>query len=544
MLTILGITHLLSGNSAAALLIDGIPKAMAEEERFIRRKFAINTLPQHAIEYCLSETGVNWNDIDLVAVGYSEARTIFLKRVQQLIQSGQFTRIPSAYTKLKNRLLMEKRIISLAQGKELVFVRHHLAHAASAFFASGFQKSVILTLDGAGGEESGMLSFGEGRNITKLESISNDFSWGLAWALVTEHLGLRGHQDEGHVMGLAASGAPQYAEFPFVDWTNPIPKIDLRDFTEFLSKFPKRRINEEFSDEHKDLAASIQKATEITIERALTYAYHKTGSNSYCMSGGVMLNCVSNGKVSQLPFVKEIFIQPASNDAGVALGAALYSTTMVTKERPAWRQKHVYFGPSYESLSIEKALEISAHGNNFKPILDLSEIARLLANNCIVGWFQGRMEFGPRALGARSILADPRKAQIRDRVNRIKGRALWRPLSPSILEEEIDTFIEGQAKFPHYMIVAYPASPRAIQDIPATVHVDNTIRPQAVSKNITEKYWSLINSFRQLTGVPALLNTSFNVAGEPIVCSPEDAITTFMQSELDYLVIGDFLVWK
>jgi carbamoyltransferase len=541
---ILGITHPISANTAAVLLVDGRPVAMAEEERFLRVKHAPFKFPLDSINYCLDYAGISEADIDAIGIGFSRVKYVFLARLWQLVTSGQFGRIPRLYLRWMRWITLENKLKVLSKfSAPLHFVRHHLAHAASAFYASGFAEAIVLTLDGSGGQESGMVCLAKGNRLSPLASISDDHSWGMAWENVTTHLGFRAHSDEGKVMGLSAYGEPRSEGLPAVDWSCTIPAIDRRMLSRYLAGIPRREPGDPILQAHKDLAATLQLTTQKAMEKTLRRASEHTGIRSFCLAGGVALNCASNGRLAQLVFVEELFVQPASNDAGTALGAALYVHSQETCLRKQWRLEHLYTGPAFQEREIQRTIEETGI-SSFRRLRAMEEVAEVLAEGKIVGWFQGQMEFGPRALGNRSILADPRETKVRDRVNIVKGREPWRPLAPSILEEYLSEFVVGAIKEPYYMIVAYEASERAFREIPGTVHVDGTLRPQAVRAEHNPRYWELISTFHELTGVPAVLNTSFNLAGEPLVMNPEHAIGTFFRSGMDYLVLGDFLIWK
>jgi carbamoyltransferase len=537
---ILGITHPISSNTGAALLIDGHLVSAVEEERYLRIKHAPFKLPLDSINFVLQNSKLTFSDIDYIAIGFSKVGKIFFSRLFQLISSKNLHEIPSLYLRWMRWITLQKKFNNLPNtDTPMYFVRHHVAHAASAFYASGFKEASIITLDGSGGEESGCIFFGKDNKISLVSRITDDQSWGMAWEKITNHLGFRAHSSEGKVMGLASYGRPSIESMDFIDWNSPIPKIQKNKFVNYLSEIPIRCRDGIILQEHKDLAASIQLATELAIQKIVEYAININKTRNVCFAGGVALNCATNGKMAQLSSIEKLFIQPIASDAGTAIGAALYLNTKLSKQPNTWKMKHLYYGPSFSDEEILHILN-KAKIRSFKWIDDIKDIAKLIATGNIIGWHQGRMESGPRALGNRSILADPRFIEKNAQVNSIKGREAWRPLSPSILSEYLHEYIIGRIIEPDYMIIAYKATEKAKNNIPATVHIDGTIRPQSVSQETNYKYWKLIEEFRRITNIPALLNTSFNLAGEPLVCSPEDAIGTFFRSGLDYLVMGNF----
>jgi carbamoyltransferase len=428
--------------------------------------------------------------------------------------------------------------------KRVTFVNHHRAHAASTFFASGFPEANILSLDGSGGGESGILAVGKGTEIEILRTVSNRGSWGLIYELITEALGFRRHSGEGKTMGLAAYGTPDPEGLPFVEWDGEIPIIDPKKRKAFVASLKHRPADEPFSTEHKDLAATLQDTLERAGTRMAQWLYEQTGIRRLCLAGGTALNCSMNGKLAQLPFVDEIFVQPVAHDAGTALGAALTLHIEKTGQRPDWKMDHAYWGAAYDNETIENALQsfvgIRVHRSN-----DIcAETARLLAADRIVGWFQGRFEIGPRALGNRSILANPAHPEMKDLINtKVKNREPWRPFAPSMLEEEVGRYFESPMPSP-YMILAFDVKPSRQDELTSAIHVDGTGRPQTVSKLTNPRYWELIKRFQDETGIPAVLNTSFNVRGQPIVNTPHQAIDTFLNCGMDVLAIGDYIAYK
>jgi carbamoyltransferase len=514
---------------------------MVEEERLNRIKYAPRMAPTLAIEYCLQQAGISLNNVDYIAVGFDAPLQIALANVGK--EPSLDSLVSAARWLFQTWYNGQKLPFKLSDDK-VIFVNHHLAHAASTYYLSGFSEGDILSLDGSGGGESGILGYGCGDKITVLHRVSNKGSWGVLYEEVTELLGFRRHKDEGKVMGLSAYGKPNPEGFPFIDWDEEIPRIDHRAKAQYLSRFTPRLKNQPLTEEHKNLAATLQHTLEKAALKMVEYLYRQTGYTQLCLAGGIALNCNMNGKLLRTPYVNDIFIQPVSHDAGAALGAAIAAFVSKAGRRPAIDFKHVYWGPEYDNEKIERALrDIGVETYEYQP--DICRVtAKLLAQGKIIGWFQGRLEVGPRALGNRSILADPSNPQMKDLVNmRVKHRETWRPFAPSMLEEEADQYLEHVYPSP-FMILAFDTKRDKIDEIVSAIHIDSTCRPQLVSRDVNPRYWELIDEFRKETGIPAVLNTSFNVDGQPIVCSPADAISTFLNCGLDYLAIGDYLVWK
>ncbi len=525
---VLGVTHPISWNNAACLLKDGTLVAMAEEERFNRFKHSPRVPPLQAIAYCLSEAGIPLERVDAMGVGWDQGAT--------WLPNFDFKR----YNVAKHYL---NQLPFKVDGKKARLVNHHRAHALAAFFASGFQESTVISLDASGGYDSGLLGVGRGAKLEELHRVPNDSSWGVLYGQYTRVLGFRPHSDEGKVMGLAAFGTPQ-GPFPFLSFGADIPVIDREGMKRHLAKIPVRDAQAPLEQSHKDLAATLQWNFETAVIRMARWLHEKTGIRNVSMGGGCALNCSTNGKVLMEGFVDRIFVQPAAHDASTALGAAFSVHEEITGERPDFTMDHAYWGPSYTSGQVETALQ-KGLVKNYRKSSDISaDTAELLADGKVVGWFQGRMEIGPRALGGRSILADPRKLETKDRVNnRVKNRESWRPFAPSFLAESFAPFVDKPHPSP-FMILAFRGKEGYIEKLPAAAHVDRTIRVQTVEKTANPRYHALIDAFGRKTGVPCLLNTSFNVAGQPIVCTPFDALSTFFACGLDVLAIEDYLVFK
>ncbi|HHT9141134.1 MAG: carbamoyltransferase [Planctomycetes bacterium] len=558
-------------DSAAALIKDGRVVAAVEEERLSRIKHD-NGFPTKAIEYCLAQEGVSINDVDYV-VFYEKP---FLKFERILMTS--FGTFPSSYrffreamlNMLKEKLWV-KEIIQrkLKYQKEVLFVEHHLSHAASTFFCSPFQEAAILTADGVGEWTTTTLGIGKDVEIKLLKEIRFPHSLGLLYSTFTAFLGFEVNEGEYKVMGMAPYGEPRY-----LDKVYKLIRVaddgsfwlDMQYFSYHYS--PDQTFNGNFVklfgeprgkstsggdavDKHyADIAASIQKALEETLLKMVRYLYKETGLKKLCLAGGVALNSVANGRLLRESTFDDIFIQPAAGDSGGAIGAALYVYHSLLGKKRQFIMEHAYLGPEFRQAEIETFLK-----DNHIPFQSFGEeelletAAEALSRGKVLGWFQGRTEWGPRALGDRSILADPRREEMKNIVNsKIKFRELFRPFAPSVLAEKAEDFFElpkAERHFPaRFMLYVTPVKEEKRKQVPAITHVDGSARPQIVFKEQNPLYYGLIERFASLTGVPLLLNTSFNLKGEPIVCTPQDAFNTFTRSGLDLLVLGNCLIKK
>lgn len=538
---ILGLTHPYSWNTAAALIHDGRLIAFAEEERFNRIKHAPRMFPKLAMEYCLQEAGISLDQVDHIAIGMENWWSSILPNFWPL-QPLRFT-----YGKIQRNIQEiiggNAKMPFSVSDKRVRFINHHIAHIASSFYLSGFEKANFISLDGAGGGESGMLGWGEGIDVHVLHRVSNAGSWGTLYGRITKALGFREHSHEGKTMGLAAYGTPHPEAFDFIDWDQPIPVINHTKRNRFLRTLTFRDKHESLTQEHKDLAATVQCVLERALLQMTKWLTEQSGIRTLCMTGGVALNCSANGKIFQSGLIDDIYIQPASSDAGTALGAAVMRYVELTGERPQFVFDHAYWGPQFTNEEIEKVLkEAKVSYERYKNIEE--KTADLLAQGKIVGWFQHRMEIGPRALGARSILADPSINGIKDKVNaEVKHREMWRPFAPSMLDEDMGEYVEHPYTSP-FMILAFQARKDRLEQFKAAVHVDGTARVQGVTQEAHPRYYKLIEEFKKRTGRGVILNTSFNVAEEPLVCTPCDALRTFYCSGMDALAIGDFLLQK
>jgi len=565
---ILGLTTL--GDSAASLIKDGEIVAAAEEERFSRRKHH-SGFPYNAMQYCLDEAGISIADV--AHIGLYWKPWVLRHKAMQALKSAVISRdmfkarVDRGVAQVGESylgMLRHPRRIREHFGDsnfKFHFLEHHQCHAASAFFVSGFDKAAIMTWDGTGEDTTTLFSRGDDRNIHPFKRIKLPHSLGQFYSAVTNYLGFDMFEgDEWKVMGLAGYGKPEYYDF-FAKRVLTVNgnhdfRLDIRVLDHHLAKYykfsealtkelgPARTKDDELSEKHWNVAASAQRVLEDTALHLLAGLYEHTGSENLCMAGGVAFNSVMNGRImTETPF-KRFFIQPAAGDAGCSLGAALLVWHSRLNQPRRFRMEHAYYGPGFSSEDCAAAL--LAAGLKFHTLPDeemLPRVAALLADGAIVGWFQGRMEFGPRALGNRSFLADPRRSDMRELLNKkVKLREWFRPLAPSMLEEAA----EGLFGHPHYdpfMITVLNVIDEKRSNLPAVVHVDGTARPQTVSKHINPRYWQLIREFEKLTDVPLLLNTSFNIQ-EPIVLSPQDAIKTFSRASFDVLVLENHLVLR
>ncbi|MCA9772556.1 MAG: hypothetical protein KC466_09105 [Myxococcales bacterium] len=533
---VLGITHPVCWNTGAAILRDGELLAMAEEERFIRYKHAPNIAPLKSIEYCLKVAGATLEDVDVIAVGWDyEVKKSFAQRLMASrnrifeIQRSRFQQLRGMLKGVRNKI---------------VYLDHHISHAASAYLFSGFDQVNVLTIDGSGGDSSGLFGYADGARLEEIYRIPNSQSWGNMYTIITEHLGFAPHSAEGKVMGLAAFGTPQPERFTFIDWSGDVPEIDPRKFRRFRRGL-KRWTNVVAPDqEQKDLAATVQWTLEQMALKTTEWLARRTGCRNFALAGGCALNCSMNGFLLRQPHVENIFVQPAAYDVGTALGAAAWVHAQETGKRPVGTYNHVYLGPEFSNAEIEAALK-RFKISTYRRSDDIAEdTAELLAQGELVGWFQGRMEVGPRALGGRSMLANPGKREMKDKMNaEVKGREGWRPFAPSFLADLARDYVTVDYPSP-FMILAFQGKDGKIEEIPAATHVDKTVRVQTVLPETNPVYHAMIRAFHEKTGLPAVLNTSFNIAGQPIVCTPHDAISTFFGCGLDKLAVGDYLVWK
>ena len=553
-------------DSAACLIKDGKILVAAEEERFSRIKHD-NGFPLNAIKFCLKNQKINATDLDYV-VFYEKPLIKFDRILQTFVETfpasfvSFYKMVPSwVNEKLQIRSNIRKKV---GYDKDVLFVDHHTSHASSAFFCSPFKEAAILTVDGVGEWATTSLSYGKDNKIFKLKDLNFPNSLGLFYATLTAFLGFKVNNDEYKVMGLAAYGKPNYLEKfrklmkVFSDGSIEL-NLEYFDFhktsrmwsrkMENLLGHP-RKPHEEITQRHKDIAATLQKITEDIYFKMANHLYSLTKSENLCIAGGVALNSVANGKLyDETPF-KNIFVQPASGDSGGAMGAALFVWHQIhnNKRKRDSELQHAYLGPNFSENEIQNFLRTKKISYKKFPRKELLKtVAKLISQDKIVGWFQGRMEWGPRALGNRSILASPINPKMRDIVNdKIKHREDFRPFAGTVLQEDVHKYFEVPEKNHEspFMLFVFKVKPEAHKSIPAIIHVDGTCRVQTVSRQQNELYYDLIKEFKKLTGTSVVLNTSFNLAGESIVCTPKEAYEDFVKTPMDYLVLGNYLISK
>ena len=565
---ILGLTTL--GDSAAALIKDGKLVAAVEEERFSRKKHH-SGFPFHAIRFCLDHAGITLNDVEHVGhywkpwilrhKAMQAARAAFVSRDMFKARADRgIAQVSESYLGMFKHPQRLREHFGESNFK-FHFLEHHQTHAASAFFVSPFDSAAVLTWDGTGEDTTTLFCKGKGNKIEVLKRIKLPHSLGQFYSAVTNYIGFDMFAgDEWKVMGLAAYGKPKHYDFfrEKVLTTNGDSgfkfNIDVLDhhlakhykFPDAIVKElgPGRKKGEELTEHHWDIASSAQKALEDTAIHLVKQIQQMTGEENLCLAGGVAFNSVMNGRIfHETPF-KNYYVQPAAGDAGCSLGAALYVWHQKLGNPRGFEMKHAYWGPGFTNEQCREALDEA--GVPYETLPDdelLPKLAKLISEGAIVGWFNGRMELGPRALGARSFLADPRRADMREILNhKVKLREWFRPLAPS-MQEEHGKEVFGVEHHDPFMITVIEVAEEYKSKIPAVVHVDGTARPQMVSRETNPRYWNLINEFKKLTGIPMLLNTSFNVQ-EPIVCTPRDAINTFSNSNFDVLVLENNLVLR
>lgn len=582
-------------DSAAVLLIDGVPVAMSEEERFSQKKHD-SGFPEKAVDFVLKEGSIKAGDLDYV-VFYEKP---FLK-LERIIKTdlAVFPFAPIAFRESTKHLFLSKLWIKDLISKKLkinpdkiLFSEHHLSHAASAFFTSPYDKAAILTIDGVGEWAVTAISAGEGNKIKILKEIRFPHSLGLFYSAYTAFLGFEVNEGEYKVMGMAPYGKPKYVNevkktinlfsdgsyelnLSYFSFHKSISKTYSKKFTDLfgksrnpkskfftretrwpsyfgekpkLAEFEKMAIEQE---RYADIAASVQAVLEEAVIGLANEAHKITGIDKLCFGGGVALNSCANWKIIKNTPFKELFIQPAAGDAGGALGAALAVNCIGLNGNRNYLMNSAYYGAEYSESDVKKFLDGRSikyqHFDDEEKLTDA--IAKELSNGKVIGWFNGRFEWGPRALGNRSILADPRRLEMKDIVNtKIKFREPYRPFAPSVLAEEADKFFDLPDPTKHYparfMLYVVDVLKDKQKVIPAITHVDGTARPQTVFKEYSPRYYKLIKKFYGITGIPLVLNTSFNLKGEPIVNTPADAYSTFQRSGLDILVLGNYVVYK
>ena len=583
-------------DSAAALVDNGNIIAAAQEERFTRKKHD-SRFPGYAVDYCLKQAGVGLDQVDLIAF-YDKPLLKFERILETYLAFAprgfkSFSMAIPVWLReklfLKDLLVKELRSRGAPKGTgdRVTFSEHHLSHAASAFYPSPFEQAAVLTMDGVGEWATTSLAFGKGEHLEVRKEIHFPHSLGLLYSAFTYYTGFKVNSGEYKVMGLAPYGEPKFAPLIYehlmdlkVDGSFRL-NLDYFDYCTGLTmtneRFdalfggPPRKPEVRLTQREMDLAASVQAVTEEVVLRLTRSIARETGSANLCLAGGVALNCVANGKVLRDGRFENLWIQPAAGDAGGAIGAALAVYHIHNGQpRPASngagdRMQGAYLGPEFDQKEIEERLK--AAGARFEVLGDgeiVRACAQALADGKALGWFQGRMEFGPRALGARSILGDARSPTMQSMLNlKVKYRESFRPFAPSVLREDVSEWFDLDCDSPYMLLVADVARSRCKEmtaqqkalfgidklnvprsEIPAATHVDYSARIQTVHKETNARYHALISAFKALTGCPVIVNTSFNVRGEPIVCTPEDAFRCFMGTEIERLAVGNCLLRK
>jgi carbamoyltransferase len=567
----------------AALLYDGRILAIAEEERFVRAKHGVSHLqdktitnnneitaiqdieirhfPNNSICYCLQKAAIKLNDIDYICVGFDfDALVHQEKKYSMLFENLPRSIVRKKIAAFRNYVVYLDRLAQKA-GAKLVFVRHHFAHAFGALMGSGFNDAIALTMDGMGEFESTLISSFHNGKFEVISSIPLPHSLGRMYSSMTSFLGFRANMDEEKVMALAAFGSDNYQR-EFRKLINPTKMgFSMKDqffwnadcnmgfknksLLQTIFSASRDKTSNPLEGPFKDIARSLQE-TLFTISNSLVdEAIALTGYHNLCLSGGVALNSVNNGRLAVgNPEIKNVYVQPQANDAGTALGAAYYVYFLLTgKQGEPLRQ--AYYGACVAEEELKQILASSKLKHTyFEDSKTLGEeVAQKLSTNAIIGWIQGNSEIGPRALGNRSILAQPSPAYMKEKVNAIKGREFWRPFSPTILNEYAGKYLRHKIYCP-FMNIALSVTEDGAELLPATIHVDKTSRPQTLVRNVNERFYDLINEYRKLTGTPALLNTSYNVHDEPIVNSAREILIDFVMTDLDALIVGNYFIEK
>ena len=582
-MNILGI-NAYHGNASAALVCDGKLVAAVEEERFNRVKYAAG-FPAEAIRYCLKEAGITLADLDHVAVPrnpYARLGTKLFYALRMPSFARERARVISKFTGIPAALAWAFDADPAKLKAKFHRIEHHQAHLASTFFVSPFEHAALLSADGLGDFASSMWGLGGGNRMRIDGSIAFPHSLGLYYSAVTQYLGFLKFGDEYKVMGLAAYGQPAYLhDFrdilrfnndggafgfklgldyfthhktgPEMSWAESDKTPTLgKMFSEAmprLLKAPARQPEEALQQRHRDMASSLQARLEEVYLGMLKKLAVATGTKSVCLAGGVAFNCVANGKIFDATPFEQVYVHPAAGDAGLAVGAAYFVWHQLLGQPRSFVMDHAYWGPGYSAAGIQAAVQASpvSHGGHTIAELPDGELFRstaaIIAEGKILGWYQGRAEWGPRALGNRSIVADPRRPEMKEILNRrIKHREIFRPFAPSILAEKTGEWFEKSHPSP-FMNLAYSVLPEKRDKIPAPTHVDGTGRLQTVTREANPRYYALIHEFERQTGVPVVLNTSFN-DNEPIVCRPEEALDCYLRTQMDALVLGNVLITR
>lgn len=557
-------------DSSATLVKDGVVIAAAQEERFTRIKHD-TSFPVHAVEYCLKSAGITIADINFIGF-YEKPLLKFERMLHQHL--AYFPKSAKTFVSALPAWFREKlRVPTIIKKKlkytgEILFIEHHLAHAASSFLVSPFDRAAIVTVDGVGEWTTTAYGIGEAENIELLKEIRFPHSLGLLYSTITAYLGFSVNNSEYKVMGLAPYGQMDREKnlyyhklkqvidikpdgsyhlklhFFKYQYADRMPSPELAD----LLGGPVRKPDDELLERHKDIAAAVQLILEDVLTLILREVHRVTQCDSVVLAGGVALNSVYNGKILRNTPFKKIWIQPDSGDGGTSLGAAMYIYNGILGHRRVFALKDAYLGPAFTSQEIQEYLDThSIVYNIFQDDIELVEkTAGLLAENNVVGWFQGRMEWGPRALGARSILSNACNREMQEILNfKVKHREHFRPFAPVVCADDATTYFDCDVPLPEatdFMLMVYPIKPEWRSKIPAVTHVDGSGRLQTIRREQNLRYYDLVKSFGKRTGIPILINTSFNIRGEPIVCTPEDAYRCMMGTGIDYLVIDRFII--
>lgn len=547
-------------DSSACLVQKGIPVAFAQEERFNRQKNT-SVFPLKAINYCLQEGKISVSDIDYIAF-YEKPFLKFSRVIFSHIRSFPFS-FPN-FLRTMPHWLEDRLIMPLVVKRELgydgkvIFIKHHFSHAASSFLVSPFEEAVILTADGIGEWASMTAGMGKGNQITISRELQFPDSLGLLYTAITTYLGFESLEGEGKVMGLAGYAPADYVDIlkktlflkpdgsfsldqRFYGFFNEGRRMYSSRLVKLLGK--ERKKGAPLEERHKAIASSLQQLVEEIIIRMARSLYEEARIPNICLAGGVFLNCVANAKLLEETPFKNIFVQPAAGDAGGALGAAMAAHCSMLNQKRVYVMENGYLGPEFTHAQIQRAVVTAGVRYTEYSDKDLYPyVAQKILQNKVVGWFQGRMEIGPRALGNRSILGNPCTSRIKDLINdKVKHREPFRPFAPVVLQEKAAEYFDLSVPSP-FMLLA-PAVKKEMQArIPAVTHCDGTARVQTVTERSNPRLYLLIKVFESISGVPVLVNTSFNLRGEPVVCAPEDAVRSFQKSQMDYLVMGNTVV--
>ena len=549
----------LGHDPSAAIFKNGQLIFAVEEERFSRNKHALNEFPIQSIKACLSFCNIQMHNIKEILIPWVP-KLCFQNEVNHFLQKPSFNSLLTLGHEFKVYYEFEKLVETILKSSfngripPIHLIEHHYCHALSAFYPSGFENAIILTIDGRGEYDSTVIFKGDTTGIKRIYTFKFPNSLGFFYAIITKFLGFRVFNGEGKVMALAPYGEPNYkietklrkiAKFGKSYDVTWLTSQGISKGVKKIEKLfgqpsrPSFDITKEFTDFEKSLAYTAQKLLEETVIELVKYYSNILRIRNICLAGGVALNCKMNKKIMDLSSIDQLFIQPVANDAGLVIGAGFHNNIKIQK-----RMTNVYLGPEYKKHEIKDML-IDNKIQFEVPCDKYKTVAKLLSEGKLVGWFQGRMEMGPRALGNRSILADPRLIKLKDDVNKyVKHRENWRPFAPSILEEKMGIYIK-RPEFSPFMIKTFDTTKRARMEIPAVLHpIDYTTRPHSVTQLDNPDFYRLICEFEKITGIPVLLNTSFNDHGEPIVNSPKEALKDFYSTGLDVLVIGDLLIRK